>query len=339
MAAVFAPLDEIERDRRRRSTATWSSPTSTAPARRSIGGASDAVDQAVGRVRRGRLSPRCRSRSATPSTRRSSRRPASRCGRRSTRLELRPPALPIVANVSGEFYPTGPGVRGADARHPRPPGRLAGPVRAGPAHAVRRRRPRVRRGRPEEGAARLRRGRARRRARDVARAVHQPPEAWATSCVQPGAVRALRGGPRRRSRGRRAAPRRVSAIAPVARNETDRSHAWTIGIASSAGCSPTSSTTAARSWRRSRRRARAAARRRPSRPSEPVVITGAALGLPGTARVFDDDNLGRILRRRAAHRRHPARASATRSSTSTSPGWSRATTASGASRRSTAPTM
>ncbi|HET9610619.1 MAG TPA: acyltransferase domain-containing protein, partial [Acidimicrobiales bacterium] len=30
-------------------------------------------------------------------------------------------------------------------------------------------------------------------------------------------------------------------------------------------------------------------------PSEPVVITGAALGLPGTERVFDDRNLARIL--------------------------------------------
>ena len=31
-------------------------------------------------------------------------------------------------------------------------------------------------------------------------------------------------------------------------------------------------------------------------PSEPVVITGAALGLPGTERVFDDGNLARMLR-------------------------------------------
>ncbi len=30
--------------------------------------------------------------------------------------------------------------------------------------------------------------------------------------------------------------------------------------------------------------------------SEPVVITGAALGLPGTERIFDDANIGRILR-------------------------------------------
>ena len=28
---------------------------------------------------------------------------------------------------------------------------------------------------------------------------------------------------------------------------------------------------------------------------EPVVITGAALGLPGVERVFDDENIGRIL--------------------------------------------
>jgi len=34
--------------------------------------------------------------------------------------------------------------------------------------------------------------------------------------------------------------------------------------------------------------------RRPT--SEPVVITGAALGLPGTERIFDDANIGRILR-------------------------------------------
>jgi hypothetical protein len=30
--------------------------------------------------------------------------------------------------------------------------------------------------------------------------------------------------------------------------------------------------------------------------SAPVVITGAALGLPGTEHIFDDGNIGRILR-------------------------------------------
>jgi acyl transferase domain-containing protein/acyl carrier protein len=33
----------------------------------------------------------------------------------------------------------------------------------------------------------------------------------------------------------------------------------------------------------------------PAAPSEPVVISGAALGLPGTERIFDDANIGRIL--------------------------------------------
>jgi 3-oxoacyl-(acyl-carrier-protein) synthase/acyl carrier protein len=35
---------------------------------------------------------------------------------------------------------------------------------------------------------------------------------------------------------------------------------------------------------------------RPAATDEPVVITGAALGLPGTERIFDDANLGRLLR-------------------------------------------
>ena len=33
----------------------------------------------------------------------------------------------------------------------------------------------------------------------------------------------------------------------------------------------------------------------PAALGEPVVITGAALGLPGTERIFDDANVGRIL--------------------------------------------
>ena len=37
-------------------------------------------------------------------------------------------------------------------------------------------------------------------------------------------------------------------------------------------------------------------RGQPAASSEPVVITGAALGLPGTAPVFDDQNIARILR-------------------------------------------
>ena len=61
----------------------------------------------------------------------------------------------------------------------------AGAVRQGPAHALRRRRARLRRGRPQAGPARLRRGRAR-RPRRRAGAVHQPPEAGRRRLVQPG---------------------------------------------------------------------------------------------------------------------------------------------------------
>ena len=61
-----------------------------------------------------------------------------------------------------------------------------------------------------------------------------------------------------------------------------------------------------RRHRRPRHRAPAPSTHGP-RPAEPVVITGAALGLPGTDHVFDDANVGRILARPAVHRRDPAR--------------------------------
>src|SRR5581483_6706673 len=35
---------------------------------------------------------------------------------------------------------------------------------------------------------------------------------------------------------------------------------------------------------------------KPTPPAEPVVITGAALGLPGTGHIFDDANIARLLR-------------------------------------------
>ena len=52
------------------------------------------------------------------------------------RMTLAPARIPVVANVDGEFYPTGARRRGADHRHPRPPGRLAGPIRQGSEHPV-----------------------------------------------------------------------------------------------------------------------------------------------------------------------------------------------------------
>ena len=48
--------------------------------------------------------------SAMPFTLRSWLPPASRCGQCSSACGLQSPRLPIVANVNGEFYPTGPDV-------------------------------------------------------------------------------------------------------------------------------------------------------------------------------------------------------------------------------------
>jgi 3-oxoacyl-(acyl-carrier-protein) synthase len=76
----------------------------------------------------------------------------------------------------------------ADGRDPGPAGGLPGAVRQGPAYAVRRRCPRVRRGRPQACAARIRRRRAG-HARRRAGAVHQPPQAGRHRRFQPGAVR------------------------------------------------------------------------------------------------------------------------------------------------------
>ena len=70
-------------------------------------------------------------------------------------------------------------------------------------------------------------------------------------------------------------------------------------------------------------------------PTEPVVITGAALGLPGTDHVFDDENVARILSGQQFIDVIP-RQSAARWSTSTSPGWSRASNGTRSSRRSRA---
>ena len=117
------------------------------------------------------------------------------------RLRLQPPSLPIVTNVDGEFYP-------ADAR--RPPGhaghsgtadRLPRAVRQGPAHALRCRRARVRGSGAEEGAARLC-GRRAWRPPGRAGAVHQPSQIRRRHGLQPGACRTLCVRPG--SRGREA---------------------------------------------------------------------------------------------------------------------------------------
>ena len=227
------------------------------------------------------------------------------------------PALPIVANVDGEFYPaSGPGVQ--DRMLDILARQVASPVQfvKGLRHAVRGRRPGLRRGRAEAGASRVRRGRARLGARRRARAVHQPPQVRRRAVVQRRALRPVRGGPRLPSRGPRQPvqqprPCRCQPRAPSYRTLPHREQpcrktvtpnlaAWSpISSTAAAASSPAPSsqrTPRSRSVTATGRHAAASARTaRRRRCPKPVVITGAALGLPGTERVFDDENVARIL--------------------------------------------
>ena len=123
--------------------------------------------------------------------------------------------------------------------------------------------------------------------------------------VQPGAVRSVGGRPRLEAAGRRPAtaarrrrpsrPTTGSRRRPAAGSAAGRrSH-----HASWASCSPTSSRRGCGSTvpNLARRRAGARSHRRAGGriDAEPVVVTGAALGLPGVEQVFDDDNIARIL--------------------------------------------
>ena len=73
----------------------------------------------------------------------------------------------------------------------------------------------------------------------------------------------------------------------------------------------------------------------PAPAAEPVVITGAALGLPGRRAGLRRRQHRPHPRRPAVHRHDPAPAAPARCSTSTSPGWSSASPATPRSRRST----
>ncbi len=244
MAAVFAPLAEIERILGTIEgyvvIANFNSDKQAV-----IGGASRAVEQASEALQNAgyNVVPLHVSHAFHTSIVA----PASEPMRRTLeRLRLTPPKLPVVANVDGRFYPTGPDARNAMldilARQVASPVQFVRGLRTlyeagarvfvevGPKKALH--------GFAEEALGRV--GRS-------AGAVHQPSQVRRHSGVQPGVVRAVR---RRIGRG--------------TAGDGDRNPA------------------------RNRRRGRAPA-------AEPVVITGAALGLPGPGRIFDDENAARIL--------------------------------------------
>ena len=190
MAAVFAPLDEIERILKTVDgyvvIANINSEHQAVIGGASQGSRAGHGDLPAGRLQRGAVARQPR----FPYVDRGS-------GQRAAaavleRLHLQSPRVPIVANVNGEFYPTGPDVvpQMLDILAQQ----VASPVQfvKGLQHAVRRRRAHVRGSGPEEGPAGIRRGRAR-RARRRRFALHQSSQGRRYPGVQPGVVRPVRG--------------------------------------------------------------------------------------------------------------------------------------------------
>ena len=171
--------------------------TSTAAARCVIGGETRGGRGGRRRSSRRRATRRSASRSATPSTRRSWRPRAGRCARCSTASTSRPPQLPLVGNVTADFYPAEPD---GDQGHP---GRqIASPVQwvKGARDALRRGRAHLRRGRARSGRSR----------------------ASSTTCSATGPTSCRSSRTARGRRSSRASTRRSAASTPpaTARRET-----------------------------------------------------------------------------------------------------------------------
>ena len=185
--------------------------------------------------------------------------------------------MPIVANVDGEFYPTGPDVAPADDRSARED---RWPRRCNSSKACTRCTTRAR------GSSS--RSDRRKPCRDSPRtcsarqprsclAVHQSSQIRRRDRLQPGAVRALcRGvGPRDCGTGNCPSTLRGNGLRhpPVALHSVRGvPHITAVDAAAWLSNGPL------------------------TRPHRPVAITGAALGLPGTEHIFDDGNVARILR-------------------------------------------
>ena len=84
-----------------------------------------------------------------------------------------------------------------------------------------------------------------------------------------------------------AKPTPLAATAPATFTAPPQARRMAIPTTNSVVCSPMLSSGAAGKF---------TAARSPPRPPNPVMITGASLGLPGTERIFDDSNVERILR-------------------------------------------
>jgi acyl transferase domain-containing protein/acyl carrier protein len=288
MAAVFAALPEIERI-----LATIGGYVVIANINSGdqavIGGASDAVEQAIAAFQRAGY--QCVPLPVSHAFHTSIVAPASEPLKRAlTRLRLAPPALPIVANVNGELYPMGPGVV------PEMLDILARQV-AAPVQFV--------------------------------KGLHTLYEAGARVFVEVGPKRALQGfvdsvladrddvlslftnHPKvgeivsfnQALSGLYAAGLGAGAPASAEPPRAIVPPAAAPSATTVAPPAPPAAVPADRYAELGRMLAGVLERGRellgerpPVQAGEPVVVTGAALGLPGTERIFDDANLARLLR-------------------------------------------
>jgi acyl transferase domain-containing protein len=309
MAAVMAPLDEIERI-----VASVDGYVVTANINSThqavIGGATEAVERAVSAFtaagyNAARIPVSHAFHTAIVA-------PVSEPLRRTlARLSLRPPTLPIVANVNGEFYPAdGPGVTeqmldilGRQVASPVQFVKGLGTLYNAGARVF-----------VEVGPKRALQGFA----EDVLGAAHDDVLTLFTNHPKNGDIPSFNaalcgmyasglGFPARRA-GHSPAARRVTAEATEITSPTaagavmsderryaelgrlvvdliDRSRSMVAGAPPTVAAEATGPVTTVT----------AIPERVPPSQTEGVVITGAALGLPGTERVFDDENVARIL--------------------------------------------
>ena len=272
-----------------------------------IGGATAAVERAMDAAQPSAATRRVRA-AGEPRLphrdRRAGERAAARDAARGSRC--RPPELPVVANVDGELLPDGPGRRGARsstssaARSPR---------RCSSSRACRRSTTRA----PASSSRSGRSGRCRASSTTCSatttsrRCFTNHPKVGDIAVVQPGAVRPLRRRPRRSDRRRasrrgRAARRTAAAPAPP-----PAGHA--AGRRAARGRLPRARPPVRRLPRAGPRRC-SGGERRAAHDGEPVVITGAALGLPGHRARLRRRQRRAHPARRAVHRRDPAARSA-----------------------------
>ena len=295
MAAVFAPLNEIERILK---TVTGYVVIANINSEHQavIGGASDAVTQAIEVLKSAGYDVSELPVSHAFHT--SIVAPASEPLRRELeRLHLEPPRLPVVANINGEFYPTGPGVV------PQMVDILAKQV-ASPVQFIKGLRTLYDAGARifvEVGPKKALQGFAEDvldDRGDVVSLFTNHPKFGDIASFNQALCGLYAAGLGRGSAAVPAEKAEASTVVPSpSEPEILVAKASTSTIRQAAGANGDHFTELGHLFAEVLERARKIQGEPDHRPAnQPVVITGAALGLPGTEHIFDDANLARILR-------------------------------------------